>query len=773
MLAASAQQAPLQAPATIPPPASDSEDDATVVVTGKRVRGSALSDIDPAAVLGPDVIRALGATSMKQLIERLSPLGRSFTGEEAALLLNGRRISGYADLQGIPPEAIERTEILSEQDAVRFGFAPTVRVMNFITVKNFRALMAQQMTGVTSEGGGETSFIEANSSQIDGSRRRTLNVSYFRHNRVLESDRGIAADPDLLGPLASVDPGRYRTIQPQVDLFHVDTTFAAPVSETLDGSLNVSMDAQRSRGLNGLSPGLMDEAPGGTGLLPSHPSIGPSVLRQRDTSLTLHAGGTLQGRIGRWSWTATSSFDAVRSTIAAEQGRPLAPPDAGGAASTTVDRSRTVTNTLVGNLVANGPAIRLPAGPVQMTVTTDYARSTSSGRLLGMTTSDLDFTRVARGASVAATVPITSPDLDLPSFLSRFTATGMIGVSDVSHFGQLTSSNYALNWAPAPALQLSASISRNQSPPAIALLTAPTVTAPNTPFFDFATGGSVLVNAISGGNPALVPERRRITTVGAAVQPIKNKDVQFSLDYVETDVRNLAVIPGGAILPVQLAFADRFLRAPDGSFSTVDLRSINITRQRERKLRLTTNLTVPLGKAPPPPEADAADASAPPPPPPKPRPTFTASISTTFRLDDFVTLRPDTPAFDLLDGATLDGKGGRPRWEMDVTLGLNAGPATVGTYARLQGPSRISSDLPDADLRFSGRTWIVFYSTVQVDKIVQRDWAKRMSMLFAVENLLNDRINVRDRAGATPNRYQGAYLDPVGRSIRLGVRKLF
>lgn len=33
--------------------------------------------------------------------------------------------------------------------------------------------------------------------------------------------------------------------------------------------------------------------------------------------------------------------------------------------------------------------------------------------------------------------------------------------------------------------------------------------------------------------------------------------------------------------------------------------------------------------------------------------------------------------------------------------------------------------------------------------------------------------DVRDATGAVPNRFQPAYLDPVGRSIRVGVRKLF
>ncbi|MEG8045694.1 hypothetical protein QP185_01235 [Sphingomonas aerolata] len=48
-----------------------------------------------------------------------------------------------------------------------------------------------------------------------------------------------------------------------------------------------------------------------------------------------------------------------------------------------------------------------------------------------------------------------------------------------------------------------------------------------------------------------------------------------------------------------------------------------------------------------------------------------------------------------------------------------------------------------------------------------------MTLQLTVENLLNDRIAVRDRLGRTPNRFQAAYIDPVGRSVRLGLRKLF
>jgi len=47
------------------------------------------------------------------------------------------------------------------------------------------------------------------------------------------------------------------------------------------------------------------------------------------------------------------------------------------------------------------------------------------------------------------------------------------------------------------------------------------------------------------------------------------------------------------------------------------------------------------------------------------------------------------------------------------------------------------------------------------------------TMQFTVENLLNDRINVRDRLDRVPNRFQAPYIDPLGRSVRLGLRKLF
>ena len=169
----------------------------------------------------------------------------------------------------------------------------------------------------------------------------------------------------------------------------------------------------------------------------------------------------------------------------------------------------------------------------------------------------------------------------------------------------------------------------------------------------------------------------------------------------------------------------------------------------------------------------AAAKTAPPPRPPRRPPALWVSATTNYRLEDRLTLRTGGPALDLLDGATLSGTGGRPRWDVDLNGHFSYGLFNLGLYGRLQGPTRIRSDIAASDLRFSGRTWLVLYSFVRLEKVIKKPWTKGLNVNFTVENLLNDRINVTDRDGRTPNRFQPAYIDPIGRSIRVGVRKLF
>lgn len=815
------------------PAAADARGD--VVVVGKRLRGSAIGEVAPVAALDAQALRALGASNMKELADRLKPLAQSVTGEDPAYLLNGRRISGFAEVQNLPPEAIERTEILSEQDAPRFGFSPTVRVMNVITKKHFRALSTVQVSGTTTAGGGATSYSEATATRIDDARRASLTLSYFHFTPVLQSQRDIEADPDtpfsLAGTVARADGGSmdprldalagrtvtraavpadpalrgvpaayravagsadinpYRTLQSRVDTLRIDGTIGAPLSRTVDASLNINAEGQRQGALTGLAPVTL-AVPAGNGALPFGDDLLLSrflpgdPLRQRTTSLTLHAGATVQGGWGDWAWNVTGNYDRARQAVRSDQALapgewqsavtagadPFAAPPAGAATRIAV-ASRTVTTTFGGKAVASGPVLRLPAGRVQMTLAAGYARSASAPT--GGQGPAAALTRTSSDASVTAIVPIASAERGALAFVGKLSANGTIGMADVSDYGRLTSSSYGLAWAPARPVQVTLSVSDAATAPAIVLLTAPLVTTPNVPVFDFLTGQSVLATTTIGGNPALAAERRRVTTVGVTVSPIKAREWRIGLSYVDTRIRNQAFAPNDASVALQRAFPALFGRDGAGTLTTLDLRSLNLARERERKLLLTTDLSTPLGRKPPEPAKRAEGDTTTPPPPPKPRPTLFVNGTVTYRLDDRVTPRDGQAPLDLLAGDTLDGTGGRPRWQLDGTVGGAIGPVTPGVYARIQGPTRARSTIAASDLSYSGRTWLTAYVTLDAGALVARPWAKRLSVALVAENLLNSRIAVRDRTGATPYRYQPGLIDPLGQQVRIMARKLF
>ena len=48
-----------------------------------------------------------------------------------------------------------------------------------------------------------------------------------------------------------------------------------------------------------------------------------------------------------------------------------------------------------------------------------------------------------------------------------------------------------------------------------------------------------------------------------------------------------------------------------------------------------------------------------------------------------------------------------------------------------------------------------------------------MRVTLGVDNIFDSRQRVRDATGMTPVSYQPDYLDPLGRTVRVSVRKLF
>jgi hypothetical protein len=592
---------------------------------------------------------------------------------------------------------------------------------------------------------------------------------------------------------AVTDTRAFRSLQERRDTVHINGTLAMPIGKKIDGSINLSMDSARARRLNGLAPALLT-VPGSSDAFPFsndvllYRYIPGAILRQRNSSLTLHAGATLQGGLGQWAWNVTSSYDRVRAKTWSQQGLRLddlqTNIDAGGdplasvnlaGADWLIDRSKTVTGTWISKAVSNGPILRLPAGDAQLTVSLDYARSTSSDDEPSVHATALSLSRTIKGGSANAVVPIASAQNGGLPMLGTLSINGMIGVSAVSSYGRLTSSNYGMNWQPTQALQLSASLKNSKTAPEITLLTNPILITPNTPFFDFTTGNSVLVTTITGGNPDLVPEMRRVTTLSADLQPFSGRELRVRIEYHDTRIDRQSIALGSATPAFQAAYPERFVRGAGGELISVDLRPINVAQERERKIRAALSFSTSIGRKPKLPSNASGEAATATSPAklPRPRPTVSLTISTTWRLEDRLKVQADGSSLDLLNGGTLTGIGGRPKWESNLYLNGTMGPLSFGVLARVQGPTRIASEIAASDLHFSGRTWIVPYGSLDLNELVKRPWARSLSVQLTIENLLNSRIKVRDRNGSTPYRFQSAFIDPLGRSVRLGVRKAF
>ncbi len=80
------------------------------------------------------------------------------------------------------------------------------------------------------------------------------------------------------------------------------------------------------------------------------------------------------------------------------------------------------------------------------------------------------------------------------------------------------------------------------------------------------------------------------------------------------------------------------------------------------------------------------------------------------------------------------------------------------------------------DLGFSGIVKVnarLFADLSQRKTLMDRaPWLKGSRITFSVSNLFDQRVTVRDAAGVTPLGFQPAYIDPLGRTWRIGFRKL-
>jgi uncharacterized membrane protein YgcG len=777
---------PAAAPLDAAPAPPDAEEAEEIVVAGQRQRGSVIGDIEPEIQLTPADIRSYGVNSVTELLAELAPQTGSVRGrggERPVVLLNGRRISGFTEIRDLPTEAIARVDILPEEVALKYGFRPNQRVVNFVLRNRFRATTVELGGGLATDGGGERGEGSVDVLTINRDRRFELNLQYRRQEPLLESQRAI--DRSDLG--GTVDQGPFRTLVPTQDTFAVNTVASRTIADGVGLTINPRVERVDSVALLGL---------GASGVDPR--------TQARET-LTGHFGTTLNGAISGWQWTFTGNWDRVETRIATE------------AVAGARERASSVSEILAADMTVNGSPLKLPAGDVSTTVvlgasTLDFgSRSFRNGRFTpGAAARDIGEGRLSLD------LPVASRRRGVLSAIGDLSLNGNVEVRRLSDFGTLTSFGGGVTWSPIPVVDVVASYNDERDAPTPQQLADPLIATPLVRVFDFVTGRPVLVTQITGGNAALAEDRRQVTKLGITVRPSIGERIDLSLvaNYVDQRTRNPVFSLANPTAAIQDAFPDRFVRDATGALVSVDSRPVNFARESSRQLRWGFNLSLPLKADPARIEAlRAAGAFA--------RPggerrgpgegegarrggdgggggfrgggggfggggrggqlggRVQLALFHTWVFENELLVRPGGPRLDLLDGDAVGARGGASRHRLEAQAGITQNGLGARLSANWQSATNVrgGSGDPADTLRFASLATVNFrlFANLGVQPALVRDrpWLRGTRVTLSVDNLFNARQRVTDATGLVPLSFQPALLDPLGRVVRVQFRKLF
>jgi len=489
------------------------------------------------------------------------------------------------------------------------------------------------------------------------------------------------------------------------------------------------------------------------------------------------------------------------------------------------NRARSVSSQGGGDMLVNGTLFELPAGSV------------STSFRIGASTSEFDSRSTRLGTtttgSISRDIVNGQANIDLPianrtrgglEALGSLSANLNLGVDRLSDFGTLVSTGYGLNWSPIEGLRLIGSVTDQEQAPTAQQLGGPTVITPNARVFDYVRGTTATVTTISGGNPLLSSNERHIERLGLTLKPWTQRDLVLTASYTRTKTDDAVRNFPAAIASIEQAFPDRVVRDASGQLLRLDTRPINFARLNESELRWGFNFSKPLqskvqrelaafragtgpnpfaGMTPPggarrpegaPPVANAAGGERPAPPgggagaPRGPggfggrgagggggRLNF--AVYHTWHITNRVLIAENGPSLDLLNGDAITATGGQPRHELEGQAGYTNNGLGARLSVNYRSPTEVRTLASTDDLRFSDLTTANLRFFVdfggRIDWVRAHPWLRGARVAFEISNVFNQRQRVTDGTGTTPVSYQPDYLDPVGRTVRLSIRKLF
>ena len=797
-----------------------------IVVTAK-MPGSVAAEVPqaPIATFDEEDIQAYGVTSISDLLAAISPETNSGRGRGGSpiILVNGVRIASFRELRDYPPESIRRIEVLPEEVSLRYGFPPDQRVVNLILKDHFDAKTAEAEASTPQDGGGSVyDKFHATTISIDRGKRLNIAAETDHTTPLTEAARGITtlAVPTVAG---DPNPAAYDDLVADQVNSSLNATWTLPVGVGAhSGTLAINGTVTEAKrlslsGLNTASSGAV---------IRSFPGALASLSRTR----TLQAGASLNKPVGDWQFSATVDGTSATTTTHTDQ-RGIAVLSAADATGPLPDlvpggtaRTLSTSNAVSSLATLIGHPARLPGGQVSLTVKAGFGYN---GQISNSSLNGLGDVRLNRGdaqAGVNLGIPVTSRRDGFGAALGDITLNVSAGADRLSDDGTIANWSGGVTWGLTDRLNLQASFINSQTAPSLAALGGPVMTASNVPVYDFASGKTFLVTALSGGNPALLREGEHDIKLGANWSLPFLANSTLIAEYFNNRSSNLTSgFP--ALTPViEASFASRITRDGAGNITAIDMRLVNLASSHEVRLRWGINLFGNIGAPLPPVRGNRLmgllgggggpprgfGGGGPDGPPPgggfgggggdhggdrggfgggrvgdrggdrKRYPgRWNLSVYHTVQFVDRVVVAPGLTPLDLLGGDALSSGGGVARQSIEVDGGgfyKGLGLRLAGTWT---GPSHVNPiGAPAAsDLRFGALAQLrmrLFADLGQQAGLVKAvPFLRGARMSLMVNNILNARQKVTDGAGQTPPTYQPFYEDPLGRVFGAELRKLF
>lgn len=758
-----------------------------IIVTGKRW-GQA--DIASETEVDADEIGAYGADDIGELLKDLAPLIDG-TGGTPAILVNGRRIGSPSEITGYPPEALNRVAILPPEAAARYGYPAGQRVVNLELKQKYASWSADGGLTVPTAGGRRSAQMSAGRTAIDGNMRWNAEVTVSDDSALLKSARRIPVRDDILALLptlqddaaADIDPNRFESLSGKLRSVGLNAGVTRPLG-SFSASLGINAALNRSKQWTGipigsiiLPPGSSWVAVGGQAVTTSR-LLGDTPLQSGQRSESFGVSATLSGLVAGWQTSLSAFYSHNRNANIYDRGYDIsavqARVDAGDpdfdpfgpwpATPLLSDRTRFRSDMLGATFNASNSILKLPAGDVGTSLTVNANRTRSRFTAAGATQPEPSGSDQLDGR-LSFTIPVTSRAAGVLAPLGDIALDFTAEIGTAIRTPMRRKWNAGVRWVPFSFLDLRASIERENAEPNFDQLYGPRVEVV-TRLFDFAQQEYVQPISIFGGNPDLRGGSIDNLSANAMIRPFAGDLATLNIGY-----RRRIAQGGIASLPtltpdVEAAFPERITRDATGRLIAIDARSINISHDRTEAI--TSGLTLRYTARP-----KAAPGA--PPGPDGARPwTFSLSVIHNWQLASEMVIRPGLPVLDRL----RDSGQARHNVALNFVVGRRGMGASLN--GNWNGAARVrSTGETGGGTEFRYAPSILFNLGLFAEPEHwagvpgERNWASDLRISLDIQNILNGYRKVSVLGGGTPRGFSRDEIDPLGRTVRLSIRKQF